>query len=265
MSNESQRTIKNVALIFSIILIICIIAAFVKFFLVGISFFTDEEYNMDNSSEFMVEVAVDDLDISVATTDFNIKLGDEYKIETNNKYVTFGMKKDKLVVKEKSHFVTNDSKTTTTLYIPYDTKFNNVVIDTGAGKVNISDFSCDYLDLDLGAGIVNINNITTQNTNLDAGAGKLVIDNSILNNADLDLGVGEVVINSTITGKSKIDCGVGALYLNLTGDNYTIKGSKGVGSFKINNKNIKDNETYGNGSNIIDISGGVGSVEVNFK
>ena len=78
------------------------------------------------------------------------------------------------------------------------------------------------------------------------------------------MGVGNLIINSTLTGNNMIDAGVGKLDINLQNkkENYTFKVSKGIGSIKLNNDEIKDNETVGNGINIIDINGGIGSINI---
>ena len=40
---------------------------------------------------------------------------------------------------------------------------------------------------------------------------------------------------------------------------------KGLGKATINGNNVKDDNTYGNGINKIDINGGIGNIEINFK
>ena len=84
---------------------------------------------------------------------------------------------------------------------------------------------------------------------------------------NLDMGVGKIELTSVFTGKSEIDAGIGELNLNVLGnkEDYTLKVDKGIGSIKVDNENAEDNSTIGDGFNIIDIDGGIGSININFK
>lgn len=81
------------------------------------------------------------------------------------------------------------------------------------------------------------------------------------------MGVGKFEITSVITGNSKINAGIGNLELNIQGnkENYTIKADKGIGSIKIDGKEIADNVTYGDGENTIKIDGGIGKINIEFE
>ena len=78
------------------------------------------------------------------------------------------------------------------------------------------------------------------------------------------MGVGELDLSAKLSGNSDIDAGVGRLNLNLIGNDYKIKVDKGIGSASINGNDIKDDTYYGEGSNIIDIDGGVGSIDISY-
>ena len=101
---------------------------------------------------------------------------------------------------------------------------------------------------------------------IDGGAGSIVIENGKLNNIDLDMGIGKLSLTSEISGNNEIDAGVGDIDLNLIGtiNNYKVKLDKGIGSAKFNKEKMKNNTYYGNGLNIIDINGGVGSIKIDF-
>ena len=45
----------------------------------------------------------------------------------------------------------------------------------------------------------------------------------------------------------------------------TLKLNKGIGTIKVNDEEIKNDTTIGTGDNIINISGGVGSINIDFK
>ena len=81
------------------------------------------------------------------------------------------------------------------------------------------------------------------------------------------MGIGKFEVTSVITGNSKVNAGIGILELNIQGnkENYTIKTDKGIGSIKIDGKEVADNVTYGNGENNIKIDGGIGSIDIEFE
>ena len=76
----------------------------------------------------------------------------------------------------------------------------------------------------------------------------------------------QLSLTSKIIGDSEIDAGVGELNLNLIGslNDYKIKLDKGIGSASINSEKMRSETYYGTGSNLIDIDGGVGSINIDF-
>lgn len=175
----------------------------------------------------------------------------------------------KLKIEEKNHkwfSKYNDSEII--VYIPEDMKFDEVNIETGAGKINIEDLYTQNLDMSLGAGETYIKHlVVTNNTNIDGGAGKFTIESGKINNLDFDMGVGETTILSEITGDNEIDSGVGSLKINIIGnrEDYKIKVNKGIGSIKVNGEETASEQIIGNGKHKIDIDGGVGSIVVDFS
>ena len=94
------------------------------------------------------------------------------------------------------------------------------------------------------------------------------IVSSTLNNLNLNLGVGNANIEASILKNSKIDCGVGNLDMTLNGnkEKYKIKAETGLGKMEIDGKRIsKENFTYLNGENEIQIDGGMGNINVYFN
>ena len=51
----------------------------------------------------------------------------------------------------------------------------------------------------------------------------------------------------------------------ISKENYRIKTDKGIGTIKIDGKEISNNELYGNGSHSIDVDGGIGNIKIDFK
>ena len=77
------------------------------------------------------------------------------------------------------------------------------------------------------------------------------------------MGVGKVTINAKLTGSTDIDAGVGELNINISEklENYKLKIDKGIGIIRINNEEVSSN-TFGSGINLIEIDGGVGSINI---
>ena len=155
-----------------------------------------------------------------------------------------------------------DEKAWIRITIPDGHVFNDVEIDTGAGTLDIEKLTTDYLDLDIGAGAVTINQISVpMQAGISTGAGRLFIGNCFMMNADLDLGTGEVRVNGELMGESRVNCGIGKVDLVLRGNDYTIDFDSGAGEADLNGQ-VMHEGTYGNGSNIIEIDGGIGEISV---
>lgn len=270
----AQKIIKYLALAFAIFLIVTIFSGI----LTGI-------YTMSNilglkkeNTESVAEIStleleeINDyayLDIEIKHSNFKIKLGEKFEVQTNNDNIEINQKNNKLKIIEKQSnwFWRNSNEEELIVYIPENIEFEKVNIETGAGRVNIEEIKAEKLKLNLGAGETIINNIISDNVDIDGGVGKFTIENGTINNLDFDLGIGETTINAKITGNNKIDTGIGSLKLNIDGniEDYKFKVEKGIGNIKLNGKQVSNNEIIGNGENVIDIDGGIGEIIINFK
>lgn len=268
--STGQKVIKYLAMAFAIGLAISIISSIFQ----GVMMFTgfmDEDNTYEDKNMEVREISsieFNSLDIDIFGSELVIKEGDSYKVETNNKYIKTKSEGNTLYIEEDEHrFFKKIDGSKVTVYIPSGSKLNEVNIDTGAGSMNINYLNTSNLDLELGAGKVNIDSLAVSNkADIDTGAGEVIIGSSILNNLDLDLGVGSFKMDAEISGNSNIDQGVGEVSLNLKGskNDYSISLDKGLGSAVIDGVNIKDDTVIGNGNSRINISGGVGSIKVNF-
>lgn len=263
-----QKIIKYLAFAFAVFLTFSIISSLMH----GFSFLGNIfDGNKKSITEKLNGLEINDdtllLDISVSSSNITIKRGETFKAETNNKYINTKQDKNKLYIQEKKHnWFHNNGELI--IYIPSDLILDGVAIETGAGKVNIESLSTKQLYLDLGAGKVDINNLNVlENAKIDGGAGEINISAISINNLDLDMGIGKLSLTSKLTGNNKIDSGVGKMNLSLIGtlEDYKISLDKGIGNATINGDNMKDNNTYGTGINKLDIDGGIGSIDINFK
>lgn len=257
-----QKVIKYLSLAFAIFLIFTIISSIVSV----IFSFIDVDDNKKPLELLDVNVT-SYLNIDVKSVNIKILTGETLKAETNNKYINVKQDNNKLYITQKKHKWFNSDNGDLIIYVPDDFVFDEVIIKSGAGSINIDKINSEDISLELGAGKVSIKELIINNkTFIDGGAGALTIENGILNDLDLDMGIGKLSLTSKILGRNQIDCGIGEVNLNLIGNNadYKIKIDKGIGSFTIDNVDIEDDSYYGSGSSYIDIDGGIGSTKIRF-
>ena len=257
---ETQKIIKYVGISLAVLLIFSI---FYGIIYIANMFISDKNNSNKEFMSTVIENSVNNLDIDISSAKVTFKVANDYKVLVSNKDIIVKVNNNLLTIKEKNNFMNINNNDEIIIEIPRDIKFEKVNIDSGAGEMIIDGIYSNSFELSLGAGKVDINNLEVYNSgNIDAGASNLTISNSIINNLDLDIGIGSASINGIITGKSEIDAGVGNLLLNLKSNNYKYIVDKGVGNISLNSKKIKSG-TYGNGTNIIDIDGGIGTIEIN--
>ena len=269
---SAQKVIKYIAIAFACLLVVAIISGILSAFysisgFLGIG--VDDKENSEMITTNFKNDNINQLDIEIAASELIIKTGETLKAETNNDKIIFNESNNKLQIKEKKHkWVSINKNQKLIVYLPENLDFENVNINTGAGKVNIEKFNSKNLSFQLGAGEVEIKELNvTKDCKIEGGAGKLSILSGNINNLNLDMGVGQTNLNTILTGKNEIDAGVGELNINLQNgkENYTITAEKGIGNIKIDGKNISNGKVYGDGINTIDVDGGIGSISIDFK
>ena len=257
--NDFHKIIKIIAILLAIF-IICLIIN-------GIFMFLNLFINQDNDNNIVkVYENVNKLEIDLKNSNLKILKGEKFKIEASNVSDSFKVKQDNTTLKidESSFWFFNNNGGDVVIYIPKN--IDELSIDTDFGKVNIDNIITNELELDNGIGVVEITNSSFNNTIIDGGTGNINITNTYLNNLELNVGIGKVDINGYIYGNSKIDSGIGSVNLDLLGSEtlYKLIIDSGIGNVKINDKDY--NETiYGNGTNKIDIDGGIGSINIYFN
>ncbi len=269
----AQKIIKYLALAFAIFLIITIISA-----ILGILYAfsnvlglrnDDDNFISDIKTIYLENNDIESLNIDVAYTNLIVKTGDSLKVETNNNNIQCIENNKQLKIEEKEHdWFWRNNEGDLIIYIPVNIQFNEIEIDTGAGKISIEDMQTHRLDLNLGAGETEIKNLTvTEDCKIESGTGLTNIESSIIKNIDLKLGVGEVNLETLLEGKSEIDAGIGSLNITLQGEkeNYKIRAEKGLGQIKVDGNDLSSSQTFGSGENYIEIDGGIGSIDVDFE
>lgn len=270
---SAQKVIKYLAIAFAIFLIITIISAILNAFYALSGVLGLRKDNEISSGEISTtnfeDIDIATLDIDVTYTNLTIKSGDFFKAETNNSDISFSQNNQDLQIKEKSHkwFSKNENQQLV-LYMPKNLELEKVKINAGAGEINIENLTTKKLSFELGAGKTEIRSLNVRKEcEIEGGAGKISITSGTINDLKLDMGLGEVNLNAILTGESEINAGVGNLNVKLQNgkESYKIKTDKGLGTIKIDGKEISDSEVYGDGENSIKLEGGIGNIKIDFK
>lgn len=265
-----QKAIKYLALALAIFLIVTIIGGIMAG-LSGISYILSGRENeaIGEMQVYPIEDEISSLAVTLSGAELKIQTAEKFSVESNHNYISVKADNGKLTIGEtKKFFATSPKGATVILSVPEDFVFDDAMIDTGAGKVEIETLSCDVLELSLGAGKADIKNlIANSRARIDGGAGELNIDGGKLCNLKLDMGVGKLTLKSHIEGDSELDYGIGEADLILIGSksDYKIELDKGIGEAKLNGENMKDDSVYGGGENFIEIDGGIGAINIEFS
>ena len=271
----AQKVIKYIALGFAAFLIVTIISAILSggyallraFGLIHV----DKNIVTEELKVISSEVKeISTLKIDLSCTNLDVKIGDNFKVETNNSKITFTNDNGSVKIKEENrNWLNNNKKSNLIIYIPGDMiAIDETKIETGAGKINIEKLNTQSLYLELGAGDVYIKNLTvTKEAKIDGGLGRTELKSCEINNLKANLGMGEFVFNGKLIGKNEIDSGVGAIDIDLMDNkgNYKINVSKGLGNVTLDGQKLEMDRVYGTGENYLDVDGGIGEIKIEFK
>ena len=208
------------------------------------------------------------LDVDISAADFCIRKGDSFSVESNLERLTFRQRGSRLILTEKSRGNKDYDGAFLTIYIPDGTVFDEINISTGAGRFTADLLSAQRIDLDFGAGEVNIGELNaTREAEIDGGAGEITIGGGSLTDLQLDMGVGALYLTTAMVGEGELNLGIGEAKLVLLGnrDDYTVELNKGIGDIRFDGESLPTGRTIGNGQNDVEINGGIGSIEVEFK
>ena len=267
-----QRIIKYCAVALAIFLIVSIIGGIVGAVGVLCGFSGGWISGEDAAGEmrtYAISGSVENLDLEIGAAALRIVPGDSFSLESNHKYLSVKEENQTLKISEEElSFHLSYDGVTVVLTVPEGFVFEDASIETGAGKVDIDALSANTLSLDLGAGETVIGTLRAlTRAKINTGAGKLTVRGGQLNDLTLDHGVGKLELTGALTGNSDVDLGVGSADITLLGsrEDYQIRLDKGLGSATLDGQAMSDGGTYGGGSNRIQISGGVGSIQIMYK
>lgn len=261
-----QKVIKYLAMAFAIFLTISIIGGILG--AVGLFGGLFDDAVLGDAKTYTVSGNITKLEVEINAADFTIKQAETFSVESNLKHLSVKEDNGVLKIEENKRFGITYNDAMLILYIPANTVFEKADITTGAGRLTVDALSADSLKLELGAGEVNIALLNAANdADIDGGAGKITISGGSLHNLDLDMGVGQLNLTSAVFGNSDFDLGIGETNITLIGSegDYKIDAEKGIGNITLDGKSVSNFEGTGNGSNKIEISGGIGAINLEFK
>lgn len=265
-----QKAIKYAAMAFAIFLIVGIIGGILSAVAgLDVLFGGKGDDFAGDMKTYQVGAQIEQLEIEISAAELEIVTGEEFRVESNHKYLSVKESGSRLVISETQRFSgTYRGGVTLTLYIPEGTVFDKADITTGAGVVTIGALSADRLTMDFGAGKVDIETLSAYDrAEINGGAGQITVRGGELDDLDLDMGVGELNLTSRLSGECDVDCGVGETNLTLLGSasDYRIQIDKGLGEAVIDGQRAKDDKVYGTGGTELDVDGGVGRIEIGFQ
>lgn len=261
-----QKAIKCLAMAFAIFLTVSIIGGILGAIGLFGGFFTGDT-TLENVKTYSVTTEIHNLNVEINAADLYIKEGERFSVESNIKHLKMEEKGGLLTIQETKKFLSTYTGAVLTIYVPAGTVFENVSLTTGAGRLTIGNLSSGTLEFVLGAGDVSIDTlIAARSADIEGGAGRITVGNGALKNLELQMGVGQLNLTSALTGNCKMDMGVGQSNLTLIGnrDDYKLDLEKGIGNITVDGKSVTDYGSSGDGSNRVEINGGIGAINIRF-
>ncbi len=274
---KAQKVIKYIALALAALIIFGIFSGICGALTVFFDITDRTEKNTDNSSystsddykSLTPEGDVLSLDIDIEAADFVMQTGEELSVQAAGRHITLRQQGTTLKIEEDHpDWLINNETARITVTVPADYNFTLVEFDAGAGRIDIESLCSKKLEFDLGAGEVTVHKLNvTRSADIDGGAGKITVRDGEVNGLELDMGVGELDMTARLMGSCSVDCGVGNTKITLLGSSqdYTVRADKGMGSITLDGDKMSGNMNYGNGENLLRISGGVGNIEIAYK
>lgn len=266
--NNGQKVIK----IFAIVLAVSIIASICEGIVAFVNFITYDEKDSTILVKNFEETyyGIDKIEIDSHISNIKIVEGNAFKVEATNLKTKLSSRKEnnKLIIKEesKNSFNVRNNNGKILITVPYNERLSLLDINGGIGKTTIEDITSDELKIKTGVGELDMEDSIFYEADIKGGVGSTNIKSSTITNLLLEGGIGTIDIEAELIGNNKIKCGIGEMKISLLGNenNYTISTEKGIGSIKIDGEKYASGETFGNGSNSINLKGGIGAISVNF-
>lgn len=284
--SSGQRLIKYLAIAFAVFLAIIIISGIASavFAIVNVvpgnGRFHSDKWRNETSNVSKNFEDVKSLDISNATGEFKIVIGEDFKIEAEHVNSNFNAQVESdgtLIISDHkrgdgfpfSFFDGIDSPDSKViLYLPSDFIAEKADIESGAGNVEIEGLKANELQISAGAGNLNGRDITAEKVDIEGGLGNVTLEDINFSDTVLESGMGNLHVSGTLLDRTDISCGVGEVELNISGSpsDYGFTVDTGIGKVNLNGEKISgDYEHNTDAPNVIDIDGGIGNVDIYMK
>lgn len=237
------------------------------------------EENIMDDTEIMKsfeDINVKNLDFDLSACDVTIIEGDQFSVSGSKIESSFREDEDGQTWYLRSpkrkwyHWLTNRAGGEWTITLPRDHQFETVNINFAAADMDIEKLSAKTLTLKGGAGDATIEKLTvSESVNLTVGAGEIdVVSGDITGTSRIKCGAGEMSLNLTrLAGEMTADCGMGEIDFVLPGarEDYSISTKTGMGSIDVDGESGKRLATDGNTLATLDLTCGMGEIQVDFE
>lgn len=218
-------------------------------------------------TDYPVSQNITALEISIGAADVTVEPADRFYVKSNLKNIQVTEENGRLTIREKDSFAVSYNGAVLQIGIPENVSFTTVRMETGAGVLNARSLSAEKISLELGAGEVTIGNLlVSHKAEIEGGTGKLTVGGGSIQDLELDMGVGQLNLTAALLGDSRLDMGIGEAKLHLLGAkaDYRIEIEKGIGQATVDGVAV-DSGVYGSGVNDVEISGGIGAIDIDFQ
>lgn len=269
---DIQRIIKYLAIAFAVVLVVSIVSGILGAIglLGGVTAWLndrDGKGTVDAVDTFYGPFSdeITRLDMEIGAADIRILPGREFRVETDNPYITVKESDGRLILREKSHVGSLESSKLL-LYIPDGKTFDRADIEVGAASLYCESLQCGRLEMSIGAGKGEFGWVSVEDVcEMEVGAGELVIGDGRFDRLDLEVGVGSAVVTAGYIQTGALDAGIGSIELTLMQDRtqYTIRCEDGIGNVWVDGRTMSGGQE-GTGDERLDVSCGIGQVRINF-
>lgn len=231
----------------------------------------DKRGVLDEAKTYDIASEIKSLDIRINAADLKIEYGDKFSVLSNLKNLEVEETNGTLSIKDLTKVKSGKNyyeNAMLTVYVPAESLFETINVDNGVGEFKADALTAEKIVVKLGAGDATIGSLMASNyADIECGAGSMTIYDGEINNCDMEVGVGDLNLTTKLTGDCEFEFGVGEYNITLKGNksDYKLDIEKGIGSITVDGKDVSDFVNSGNGTAKVEISGGVGAINVKFE
>lgn len=217
------------------------------------------------------------INIEGGLTDIEILEGDKFYIEATAKELegTFRYKVENntLFVEHENkdnnfNFLKMDKIIDVKIYVPKDTKLNEIETENGMGDMLVYGLDMERLDIEAGVGKITIEDVIADEFEFEGGVGDVTCKNITFYDTKIEAGMGAVELEGDFDGDIMIEGGMGDISITTTREysDYNFKIEAGLGNISVNDNKYglfegDINENRG-GKHMIDAEVGMGSIDI---